>query len=83
MQPGSGDTPGPQQEATLEGFEGAAAQVDEPTGATVGLNDCLLVGGVEHAQLPRTGLDVRLVIAAGLLLLGAGLALRRLANGRP
>jgi hypothetical protein len=38
---------------------------------------------VAQAQLPRTGLDVRLVAAAGLVLLLAGVALRlRLTDGR-
>jgi LPXTG-motif cell wall-anchored protein len=36
-----------------------------------------------QGQLPRTGLDVRVVAAAGLVLLLAGAALRlRLAHGR-
>jgi hypothetical protein len=39
-------------------------------------------GGASGGALPFTGLDLLLLVAAGALLLGAGLALRRLGRVR-
>jgi predicted S18 family serine protease len=69
------------QNATQDGYTATAGQVqaqvdDESSSAPVAVTTS--GGGGGGGSLPFTGLDVALLAGAGLLLVGAGLGMRRL-----
>jgi hypothetical protein len=68
------------QNATSDGYSATAgqvqAQVDDESSAPVATTTS--GGGGGGGSLPFTGLDVALLAGAGLLLVGAGLGMRRL-----
>jgi hypothetical protein len=67
------------QNATQDGYTATAgqvqAQVDDESSAPVAATTS---GGGGGGSLPFTGLDVALLAGAGVLLVGAGLGMRRL-----
>jgi hypothetical protein len=63
-------------DSAVSGYAGQAGGIEDQveTSAAVGTGGVVETGGA----LPFTGLDLGLLVAGGLLLLGAGLVMRRL-----
>jgi len=62
-------------QATPGGYEGEGSDVQQGVQGVQGTSDTL-------GSLPFTGLDLALIVGGGLLLVLAGLSLRRVANRR-
>lgn len=59
----------------------APALADSPTQSAYGCQGCGTIDG-SSSSLPFTGLNVALIVLFGILLLGAGLAVRRSTRSR-
>lgn len=59
----------------------APALADSPTQSAYGCQGCSDIDGAS-SSLPFTGLNVALIVLFGILLLGAGLAVRRSTRAR-